>query len=189
MNSKPDHHIIIPCLPYDDQEEKVLCPVRCLSAYLQRFKPLRKTNPSAKLFISYKPGFTGDITTTTVSRWIKNAILWAYDASSHDVDMHQLHSIKAHDVRAMSASLSLLRSVSLDQILQAAGWRSHNVFTQFYLRDLSAQSEDLLRLGPLVASQTVVQTVIPSTSKPRATHGTRKRSHTIVKPIISSDED
>jgi len=187
MNSKPDHHIIIPCLPYDDREEKVLCPVRCLSTYLKRFKPLRKANPSAKLFISYKPGFTGDITTTTVSRWIKNAILWAYDASSNDMDLHQLHSIKAHDVRAMSASLSLLRSVSLDQILQAAGWRSHNVFTNFYLRDLTAQSEDLLRLGPLITSQTVIQAVTPSTSKLRTK--SNKRSHTIVRPIISSDED
>ena len=88
----------------------------------------------------------------------------------------------------MGASLSLLRSVSLDQILQAAGWRSRNVFTQFYLRDLSAQSEDLLLLGPLVASHTVVQTVTPNTSKPRAARR-NKRSHTVVRPAISSDED
>jgi len=187
MNSKPDLQIVIPCLPQDDHEERTLCPVRCLSAYLQRFKPLRKANPSAKLFISYKPGFVGDITTTTVSRWIKNAILWAYDASSNDMDLHQLHSIKAHDVRAMSASLSALRSVSLDQILQAAGWRSHNVFTNFYLRDLSTQSEDLLRLGPLITSQTMIQAVTPSTSKPRAKSNTR--SHTKARAIISSDED
>ena len=106
------------------------------------------------------------------------------------MDLHQLHSIKAHDVRAMSASLSLLWSVSLDQILQAAGWRSHNVFTIFYLRDLTSQSEDLLRLGPLVASQTVIQTATPSTSDQHTSRRSKsKRSHTIVKPVISSDED
>ena len=103
------------------------------------------------------------------------------------MDLHKIHSVKALDVRAMSASLSLLRSVGLDQTLQAAGWRSHNVFTNFYLCDLTAQSEDLLRLGPLVTSQTVVQSVTPSTSKPRTSRN--KRSHTIVRPVISSDED
>ena len=106
------------------------------------------------------------------------------------MDLHQLHSIKAHDVRAMSASLSAPRSVSLDQILQASGWRSHNVFTNFYLRDLTSQSEDLLRLGPLVASQTVIQTATPSTSDQHTSRRSKsKRSHTIVKPVISSDED
>ena len=181
INSRNDTSIIIPCLPYDEREERPLCPVRCLSAYLERFKPLRKANPSAKLFISYKPGFKGDITATTVSRWIKNAILWAYDASVTNLDLQQLHNIKAHDVRAMSASLSLLRSVSLEQILQSAGWRSHNVFTNFYLRDLSSQSEELLRLGPLVSSQTVVQTATPLRSTSRTT-----RSHTVTRPAIST---
>ena len=87
----------------------------------------------------------------------------------------------------MSASLSLLRSVSLEQILGAAGWRSHNVFTSYYMHDLSIQSKDLLRLGPLVSSQTLVQADARPPSRVHvasASHAASRASHTVVRGSV-----
>ena len=189
LGSRADTSILIPGLPHTECEEYSLCPVRAITTYLDRFRQLRKLNASKKLFISYKLGFVGDVSAVTISRWIKNAILWAYQASCTDQDLQRIHQVKAHDVRAMSASLSLLRSVGLEQILTAAGWRSHNVFTSYYLRDLSVQSEDLLRLGPLVSSQTVVQTTAETTPRLHtvsASHTSTRPSHSVVRRPRSS---
>ena len=49
-----------------------------------------------------------------------------------------LHQVKAHDERAFAASRAFHGGgVSLDQILLACHWKSHNTFTQFYLKDLA----------------------------------------------------
>ena len=44
---------------------------------------------------------------------------------------------KAHDVRAFAASKVFQSGVSLEQILSACHWKSHNTFTQFFLKDLA----------------------------------------------------
>ena len=46
-----------------------------------------------------------------------------------------------------------LRSVVLDDIVAVASWSSRTTFTSHYLRDLSVQSDDLFRLGPLVVAK------------------------------------
>ena len=43
--------------------------------------------------------------------------------------------------------------VSLEQILSA--WKSHNTFTQFYLKDVARADSELFHLGPAVAAQQV----------------------------------
>ena len=66
--------------------------------------------------------------------------------------------VKAHDVRAFAASKAFYGGVSMDQILQACHWKSHNTFTFFYLKDLSGQNQKDLsfHLGFFVAAQQVV---------------------------------
>ena len=45
--------------------------------------------------------------------------------------------------------------VSLDQkILSACHWKSHNTFTQFYLKDVAWLDSGLFHLGPVVARST-----------------------------------
>ena len=78
-------------------------------------------------------------------------------AASKDLALRHLHCVKAHALRALSASLTLKRSVAIEDILSAANWKSQNTFSSHYLRDLSYQSDDLYRLGPLVAAGRVVQ--------------------------------
>ena len=42
--------------------------------------------------------------------------------------------------------------VSLDQILSACHWKSHNTFTQFYLKDVVFADLELYHLGPVVVT-------------------------------------
>lgn len=147
--------IVIPCLPREDAGEQLLCPVRALRLYVSRTKELRQCTGTAKMFVSYKPGFKGDIGVQSITRWIKKTVQWAYEIAHTDKDVLQLHQIRAHEVRALSASLALLANVSTENILRAASWKSQNTFTSFYLRDLSAEADGLMALGPLVASRKV----------------------------------
>ena len=54
-----------------------------------------------------------------------------------DQEALTLHQTKAHDVRAFAASKAFQLGVSLEQILSACHWKSHNTFTQFYLKDVA----------------------------------------------------
>ena len=68
----------------------------------------------------------------------------------------QLMGTRAHEVRAYTSSLVSKGTSAIDDILMAGNWRSHNTFTNHYLRDISQQEGDLLRIGPIVAGQKVV---------------------------------
>ena len=54
-----------------------------------------------------------------------------------DQEALTLHQVKAHDVRAFAASKAFQSGVSLEKILSACHWKSHNTFTQFYLKDVA----------------------------------------------------
>ena len=66
------------------------------------------------------------------------------------------HKVKAQQVRSMAASLAFHRQASMEQILQADNWCCHNTFTDFYLKDLSLYSADLIQLGPVVAAESML---------------------------------
>ena len=75
--------------------------------------------------------------------------------SDSDQEAHTLHQVKAHDVRAFAASKAFQSRVSLDQILSACHWKSHNTFTQFYLKDVAWADSEFYHLGPVVAAQQI----------------------------------
>ena len=79
--------------------------------------------------------------------------LLCYELS--DQEAHTLHQVKAHDVRAFAASKAFQSGVSLDQILTACHWKSHNTFTQFYLKDVAWADSELYHLGIVVAAQQI----------------------------------
>ena len=142
-----------PFLSSDLTEDMTLCPVRALRYYLDRTKDLRKGKNL--LFISFKEGFDKDIMRSTISSWIKQTVLLAYQSSSSDSqDLH----VKAHDVRSMSASLAFKGGASLEQILGSCYWKSHNTFTTFYLKDVAWKSHNQsdYKLGPVVSAQHIV---------------------------------
>ena len=96
-----------------------------------------------------------DISPATISSWIKQTVILCYELS--DQQAHTLHQVKAHDVRAFAASKAFQSGVSLEQILSACHWKSHNTFTQFYLKDVAWADSELYHLGPVVAAQQIHQ--------------------------------
>ena len=132
-----------------------LCPVRSLRYYIDKTKDLREGKHL--LFISFKSGFSGDIPRSTISSWIKQTVMLAYQGS--DLENHNLSKVKAHDVRSMVASLAFKGGVSLDQILGACFWKSHTTFTNFYLKDVAWRSKKSSEysLGSVVSAQHIVR--------------------------------
>ena len=101
-------------------QDRTLCPVRALRVYLERTKQLR-VNKSL-LFISLRAGASKDICKSTISGWIKRAIKICYEIA--DDETLKVAQVKAHDVRALSASLAFKGGISLDDILSSCYWRA-----------------------------------------------------------------
>ena len=136
----------------DSPRSKLLCPIRALRIYLNRMD--EKRGGRLKLFIAFKPGYTREIVPATISSWLKQVIRLAY-TQLNPQKLAQLN-IKAHQVRATATSWAVMGGASLDQIVEAAHWSSHNVFTRFYLQSAAWRSEDHFSLRPVVAAGTVV---------------------------------
>ena len=142
---------LAPTLDKSLKEDRSLCPVRALRYYLDKTQDLR--TEKELVFVSFKQGFNKDISPATISSWIKQTVVLCYDLS--DQDSLNLHQVKAHDVRAFAASKAFQGGISLDQILAACHWKSHNTFTQFYLKDVAWADKELFHLGPVVAAQQI----------------------------------
>ena len=149
--------VVIPALaPTLDKSlkgDRSLCPVRALRYYLDKTSDLRQNKDL--VFVSFKKGFDKDISPATISSWIKQTVILCYELS--DQQALTLHQVKAHDVRAFAASKAFQSGISLDQILSACHWKSHNTFTQFYLKDVAWADSELFHLGPVVAAQQIHQ--------------------------------
>ena len=144
---------LAPTLDKSLKSDRSMCPVRALRYYLDRTSDLRQRKEL--VFVSFKKGFDKDISPATISSWIKQTIILCYELS--DQQAHTLHQVKAHDVRAFAASKAFQSGVSLEQILAACHWKSHNTFTQFYLKDVAWADSELYHLGPVVAAQQIHQ--------------------------------
>ena len=144
---------LAPTLDKSLKEDRSLCPVRALRYYLYKTQDLRQGKEL--VFVSFKKGFIKDISPATISSWIKQTVILCYEIS--DQEALTLHQVKAHDVRAFAASKAFQGGISLEQILAACHWKSHNTFTQFYLKDVAWADSELFHLGPVVAGQQIHQ--------------------------------
>ena len=144
---------LAPTLDKSLKSDRSLCPVRALRYYLDRTSDLRQNKEL--VFVSFKKGFDKDISPATISSWIKQTVILCYELSDHQA--HTLHQVKAHDIRAFAASKAFQSGVILEQILAACHWKSHNTFTQFYLKDVAWADSELYHLGPVVAAQQIHQ--------------------------------
>lgn len=136
-----------PDLPVDANN----CVVRSLKIYLARSREYR--HGRKRLFISYKPSKLDEIKPATISSWIVKTVRYAYENASEETA--RLHKVRAHDLRAMSASWNAHKNVRVGEIMRAAQWRSHNTFISFYLLDMAVLEEDMYKLGPLVTAQSI----------------------------------
>jgi hypothetical protein len=119
-----------------DDDDRHLCPVKFLKAYISRVKRFRSPNQK-RLFISFNPGYEKDVTRATLSRWISTTVVEAYKSKEMP-----LCKPRAHEVRAISTSLAAKHAVTLEQIMNAAYWRRVNTFISYYLRDTCRLRED-----------------------------------------------
>ena len=90
----------------------------------------------------------------TISAWAKNVIRFAYD-NNKDYQ-RQLHGLRVHETRAISASLAVQSTFSMTSILENCTWKDHSTFTDYYLRDMTNVRNGLRTLGPIVAAGTIV---------------------------------
>ena len=86
--------VVIPALkPILDSslsQDMTLCPVRSLRYYVDKTKDLR--DGKHLLFVSFKNGFSGDIQRATISSWIKQTVILAYQES--DFETQKLSRVK-----------------------------------------------------------------------------------------------
>ena len=142
-------------LESEDNEERLLCPVRTLEAYLSRSDQYRSPEQK-RLFISYRRGTVKDISRQTISVYIKEAVVLAYSDPSQKDTKSPVH-VKPHSVRHVATSLSALRNFSLDDVLKAGAWSSPNVFLKHYVQNFSTDAlSKLSRLGGFVAAGAVI---------------------------------
>jgi hypothetical protein len=135
------------------EQERKLDPCRAISAYLKRTEGLRGNR---KLFlISPDPRVRDEISANTISAWISNLIQFVYAQPGQRAI--QLTGRTTHEVRAYAASLVHKGCWALEDILQSGQWKSHQVFVEHYLRDLSEQQDNLSRLGPISAGRQTVR--------------------------------
>ena len=88
------------------------------------------------------------IGTNTVSAWLTQVILPAYETATED-DCPLLR-VRAHEVHALSASWTHFSGIFVSSILEACRWMSHNMLV-FFVRDLSTVADELSVLCPLGA--------------------------------------
>ena len=126
------------------------CPVRAVKIYIKRTKSVR--NNWKRLFIPVCG--QSDLNKSSISRWVKFAIRVACLGISKSPS--KLFNPRAHEFKALSASWAYLNNTPLEEVLSSAVWSSSSIFAQHYLRDFSAQMNNLRALGPIVAAQTVM---------------------------------
>ena len=110
------------------REDKVWCPVRALSWYVERTKAFRTPSKMA-LFLTHRAPHDR-ASASTISRWIVEAI------SANPQSLTGPGTPRAHDVRGVAASWALFQGVPLDEILRNAVWKNPNSFISCYLTDV-----------------------------------------------------
>ena len=110
------------------REDKVWCPIRALSWYVERTKAFRTPSKMA-LFLKHRAPHDR-ASASTISRWIVEAI------SANPQSLTGPGTPRAHDVRGVAASWALFQGVPLDEILRSAVWKNPNSFISCYLTDV-----------------------------------------------------
>ncbi|GAA6064850.1 uncharacterized protein LOC113078200, partial [Tachysurus ichikawai] len=126
----------------EQERQNRLCPVRALVTYLHRTSPWRK---SEQLLVCYGPNRKGfPATKQTLSRWVVDAIVSAYESSGLPAPL----GVRAHSTRGVAASMAWSSGVALRDICDAAGWSTPLTFVRFYDLDLRATpGSSVLRAG------------------------------------------
>ena len=120
--------------------------------YYQKRSDAYRDVDQVRLIISYPRQKTSDISASTVSSYIKQAIVEALLTQAKDATTMKSLAVKPHSVRAVAHSLKALRSTSIDDILQSGTWTTPNTFISHYLKYFSTdETSKLSRLNFVAA--------------------------------------
>ncbi len=128
--------ITLSALPPSEQDHELnlLCPVRALRIYIERFMQ------SEQLFVCFGGRTKGSLVTKQrLSRWIVDAIKLAYSLGQQ-CPMR----VRAHSTRGIASSWAWSSGVSIAEICVAAGWSSPSIFARFYNLEFPALQARIL---------------------------------------------
>ena len=117
-------HLVLQAYPTDEQ----LCIFKTIQAYLAKTKPLRGKH--TQLLISYQKPHK-PVSTDTIARWLKTVLEKA------GIDTNIFH---AHSTRAASTSAAKTAKLSVNTIMDAAGWTNALTFGKFYDKPVVSES-------------------------------------------------
>ena len=116
----------IPALPTGSTEFGApLCPVRAIRYYRRKTTDPQLRRGRKRLFIPFKDNNNQkEISAASISRWITSVIAKAHSDQGEDVELRKSLGIRAHDVRAVAASLLKLDGASVTEVMRAGRWAS-----------------------------------------------------------------
>ena len=103
----------------------ILCPVKCLQDYLVRTSKL-KTDNSIIIRSFIKPHKA--VLPRTISKWLTSLIFQAGGFNPKDMAGRNM----GHSTRSVSSSKAMNAGMTTLEVLEAAEWKSENVFSKFY---------------------------------------------------------
>lgn len=110
------------------KEDRRLCPVTCLRAYIRKTKELR--GDINELLISTIKPYRA-IGRNTVSNWVKRML----DRAGVDTG-----KFKAHSKRSASTSMVTKKGIDVQALLKLASWKSELTFGRFYNKPIENES-------------------------------------------------
>ena len=114
------------------REDRLLCPVRALKWYAHRTKLLRQ---SSNLFILPRSPYS-PASKDTISKWLIRLILPHVQPNEY---------VRAHDIRAHASSKAWFQGVPLQDIMDAAAWKTPSSFVSCYLTDIISSDSNFAR--------------------------------------------
>ena len=133
-----------------DDEERLLCPVRALSWY--RRVTSSSTRPR-NLFLSVHDQKRA-MSKAAMSFFLRETIKTAHVSLPDSLCPPM--KVRAHDIRGIATSMLLWKNKQISSILSAACWKTRSVFADHYLRDIQRKEGDIFALGPVVAAGEVL---------------------------------
>ena len=137
-----------------NEPDAYLCPVRAVRIYVARTNRYR--HGRNRLFLSYQMSRTTNITTSTLSLWVKLLVRSVYTESG--AESRDIYKISAHQLRHVAMSLASRTGSSLESIIRAGMWTNPNTFISYYLSQVTevVAQTTRFRIGPIIAGQSVV---------------------------------
>ena len=114
------------------REDRFYCPVRALKWYIEKTKSLRTSDA---LFILPRSPYN-QASKDTISKWLVRTI--SPFVTPED-------SVRAHDIRSHATSAAWFQGVPIQDILNAAAWKTPSTFVSCYLTNVVSPEANFAR--------------------------------------------